>query len=43
MRENCVPEKIAMDKSGVNKAAIDEVNNAIAVPVTVRQVKTSTI
>lgn len=31
MRENGVPEKIAMDKSGANKAAIDEVNDAIAV------------
>jgi putative transposase len=39
MRENDVPEKIAMDKSGVNKAAIDEINNAMAAPITVRQVK----
>jgi transposase-like protein len=39
MRENGVPEKIAMDKSGGNKAAIDEINGAIAVPITVRQVK----
>jgi len=39
MRENGVPEKIAMDKSGANKAAVDEINGAMAVPVTVRQVK----
>ena len=39
MRENDVPEKIAMDKSGANKAAIDEINNTMAVPITVRQVK----
>jgi putative transposase len=39
MRENGVPEKIAMDKSGANKAAIDEINGASAVRITVRQVK----
>jgi transposase-like protein len=39
MRENGVPEKIAMDKSGANKAAIDEINGAGAVQITVRQVK----
>ncbi|NIA56199.1 IS6 family transposase [Massilia sp. TW-1] len=39
MRENGVPEKIAMDKSGANKASIDEINGALAVPITVRQVK----
>lgn len=39
MRENRAPEKIAMDKSGANKAAIDEINGAMAVPITVRQVK----
>ena len=39
MRENGGPEKIAMDKSGVNKAAIDEINGPMAVPVTVQQVK----
>jgi len=39
MRENGVPEKIAMDKSGANKAAIDEINGAMAVTVTIRQVK----
>jgi len=39
MRENGSLEKIAMDKSGANTAAIDEINDAMAVPVTVRQVK----
>jgi transposase-like protein len=28
-----------MDKSGANKAAIDEINGAVAVPIMVRQVK----
>jgi putative transposase len=36
MRENGVPEKIAMDKSGANKAAIDEINGGVAAPITVR-------
>lgn len=39
IRESGTPEKIAMDKSGANKAAIDEINNDMAVPITVRQVK----
>ena len=39
MRENGVPEKIAMDKSGANKAAIDPINTSTAAPVVVRQVK----
>jgi len=39
MHENGASEKIAMDKSGANKAAIDEINGAMAVPITVRQVK----
>jgi putative transposase len=39
MRENGAPEKIAMDKSGANKAAIDEINGGMAEPITVRQVK----
>jgi len=39
MRENDAPEKIAMDKSGANKAATDEINGGMAVPITVRQVK----
>lgn len=39
IRENGAPEKIAMDKSGANKAAIDESNGAMAVAITVRQSK----
>jgi putative transposase len=39
MHENGVPEKVATDKSGANKAAIDEINAALAVPITVRRVK----
>lgn len=39
MRENGTPDKIAMDKSGANKAAIDEINGVMAVRITVRQVK----
>jgi transposase-like protein len=39
MRENGVPEKIVMDKSGANKAAVDEINGAVAVPIAIRQVK----
>ncbi|WP_075794672.1 IS6 family transposase [Massilia putida] len=39
IRENGVPNKIAMDKSGANKAAMDEINGGTAVPITVRQVK----
>ena len=34
-----MPEKIAMDKSGANKAAIDEINDAMAVSIIVRRVK----
>ena len=39
MRENGAPTKIVMDKSGANRAAIDEINGDKAVPITVRQVK----
>jgi len=39
MRENGAPEKIAMDKSGANKGAIDAINYSTAVPIVVRQVK----
>ena len=33
------PEKITMDKSGANKAAIDEINVGREIPIIVRQVK----
>jgi transposase-like protein len=36
---NGVPEKITMDKSGVNKAAIDEIIAGMDAPMVVRQVK----
>jgi putative transposase len=39
MGENDTPEKITMDKSGANKAALDEINGNRAVPIIVRQVK----
>ena len=39
MRENGAPTKIAMDKSGANKAAIDEINSSTVGPISVRQVK----
>ena len=39
MGENGDPDKVAMDKSGANKAAIDTINAARAGPILVRQVK----
>ena len=39
MQANGVPEKITMDKSGANKAAIDEINASREIPMVVRQVK----
>ena len=36
---NGIPEKITMDKSGANKAAIDEINATRETPFIVRQVK----
>ena len=39
IRESGTPEKIAMDESGANKAAIDEINRGKAIPITVRQIK----
>jgi putative transposase len=39
MRDNGVPEKVAMDKSGANKGAIDDISGGRAIQVTVRQVK----
>ena len=36
---NGVPEKVTMDKSGANKAAMDEINARGETPVIVRQVK----
>ena len=39
MAANGAPDKVAMDKSGANKAAIDAINAGRAVPIMVRQVK----
>ena len=39
MQANGVPEKVTMDKSGANKAAIDEINASREIPMVVRQVK----
>jgi putative transposase len=39
MRHNDVPEKVTMDKSAANKAAIDAINDEREVPIEVRQVK----
>ena len=39
MGANGVPEKIAMDKSGANKAAVDAINARRSLPILVRQVK----
>ena len=39
MKASGAPEKVTMDKSGANKAAIDEINDSGATPIIVRQVK----
>ncbi|MEY3123157.1 MAG: hypothetical protein RI993_1982 [Pseudomonadota bacterium] len=39
INSNDIPEKLAMDKSGANKAAIDEINASRDIPMVVRQVK----
>ena len=39
MRLHGMPEKIAMDKSGANKAAIDDINGGLENKIVVRQVK----
>lgn len=39
MGENGDPNKVAMDKSGANKAAIDTINAGRSVPILVRKVK----
>ena len=39
MGENGDPDKVAMDKNGANKAAIDAINAGRAVPILLRQVK----
>ena len=39
MQANGVPEKVTIDKSGANKAAIDEINANREMSMVVRQVK----
>ena len=39
MNSSGVPEKVTMDKSGTNKAAIDGTNAGRETPIVVRQVK----
>ena len=39
MKASGVPEKVTLDKSGANKAAIDEINTSREIPILVRQVK----
>ena len=39
MRHNGDPEKVTMDKSGANKAAIDGINHGRELPIEVRQIK----
>jgi putative transposase len=39
MGANGDPDKVVMDKSGANKAAMDAINDGRAVPILVRQVK----
>ena len=39
MKANGVPEKVTMDKSGANKAAMDGINQDRDMPIEVRQVK----
>lgn len=36
MQDNGIPEKVTMDKSGANKSAIDEINDAMDVPMLIR-------
>ena len=39
MQDNGIPEKVTMDKSGANKAAINEINADREIPIVVRHVK----
>ena len=39
MRQNGEPEKVTMDKSGTNKAAMDGLNQGREVPFVIRQIK----
>ena len=39
IRHNAVPDKVTMDKSGANQAALDQLNEERQVPIEIRQVK----
>ena len=39
IQANGIPEKITMDKSGSNKAAIDQINESMEVPMIIRRIK----
>jgi transposase-like protein len=39
MQDSGIPEKVTMDKSGANKAAIDQINETMEVPMIIRQIK----
>jgi putative transposase len=39
IRHNTVPDKVTMDKSGANRAALEQLNKERDVPITIRQVK----
>jgi transposase-like protein len=39
MRDNVLPEKVTRDKSGANKAAVDQIIDDKGISVVVRQVK----
>jgi hypothetical protein len=34
MRENDLPEKISIDKGGANWTTVDDINTALAIPIT---------
>lgn len=39
IRHNTVPDKVTMDKSGANQAALEKRNKKREIPITIRQVK----
>jgi putative transposase len=39
IRYNTVPDKVTMDKSGANQAALEQLNKQREMPITIRQVK----
>jgi transposase-like protein len=39
MQANGIPQKVTMGKSGANKAAIDQINESMEMPMIIRQVK----